>query len=178
MSEYRLLKRSFWESDYVQDQLDPSGRLIYLYLITCPKSNMEGLYKCSLRRISEETVQDREKVRQILERLERDNYAGYRDGWVCVCQATKHMSRSPKVKAHARKVYSDVPPEILLWAQSIGYRYHMDMVSHIHTNIPTDNLSPPEAGLDSDSTENVDFPTMPWESGSPAFGGGRPDSEN
>lgn len=122
MSEYRQLHRRFWDSDYVEDELDEDGTLIYLYLITCPKSNMEGLYKCSMNRICRQTKIDRETVQKWLSRLERDGYAGWLKGWVCVTQACNHMPRSPQMMTHAKKLYSDVPEDIMVWAINIGYR--------------------------------------------------------
>lgn len=123
MSEYRQLHRSFWESDYVQEQLTPDGKLVYVYLITCPKSNMEGLYKCSLKRIADETTHDKERVRVVLERLEADGYAGYMKGWVCITQSPKHFPvKNKTVMEHARKLYHDVPPDILAWAMALGYQ--------------------------------------------------------
>lgn len=123
MSEYRQLHRLFWESDYVQEELDGDGRLVYVYLITCPKSNMEGLYKSSLKRITDETTHDKERTRKVLTRLEADGYAGWLDGWVCVVQAPRHFPMKNKtVMIHARNLYAEVPDAILAWAVSLGYR--------------------------------------------------------
>lgn len=122
MSEYRQLHRSFWESDYVQEELDSDGRLIYNYLITCPKSNMEGLYRCSLKRLTDETTHDRDRTRAVLAQLEADRYAGWMTGWVCVVQAPRHFPvKNTTVMSHARKLYSEVPEPVLAWAMGLGY---------------------------------------------------------
>lgn len=121
MSEYRQLHRSFWESGSVE-KMDPVEKLLYVYLITAPASNMEGLYKTSLRRIAFETGIDADMVRQLCDRLEAKRLAGFRDGWACVTQATKHMPGSNKqLMTHARKVYDECPTEVLEWATGIGY---------------------------------------------------------
>jgi hypothetical protein len=122
MSEYRQLHRSFWESPSVE-AMDPVEKLLYNYLITSPLSNMEGLYKTSLRRIAFETGIDRDMVVQLCERLEKKGLAGFRDGWVCVTQATVHMPKSPQMLLHAESVYESVPKVIHKWAESIGYVY-------------------------------------------------------
>jgi len=121
MSQYRQLHRAFWDSDYVEDELDEQGTLLYVYLITSPKSNMEGLYKCSLNRICRQTKLDREVVQKWFNRFERDGYAGWLKGWVCVTQSTNHMPNSPPMMTHARKVYEETPEDIMVWALSIGY---------------------------------------------------------
>ena len=130
MSEtYRQLHKDFWESADVEN-LDPIEKLLYLYAISCPLSNMEGIYKISLKRIAFETGIDKEMVQKIMDRLESEGLTGYKDGWIVVCKAAKHMSGSPKVASHAEKVYVSMPLHIKEWADSIGYIYHMDRVSY------------------------------------------------
>ena len=122
MSEYRQLHRGFWESDYVQEELDSDGRLVYVYLITCPKSNMEGLYKASLKRITDETTHDKKRVRKVLSRLESDGYAGWMKGWVCVTQSPRRFPvKNKTLMTHAKNLYKEVPDEILTWAEGLGY---------------------------------------------------------
>lgn len=101
--------------------MDPVEKLLYCYLITSPASNMEGLYKTTLRRIAFETGIDQDMVRQMCARLEERGLAGFNDGWVCVTQAIKHMPDSPKMLTHAKKVYAEATEPILKWAVSIGY---------------------------------------------------------
>lgn len=106
--------------------MDPSEKLIYLYLITGPMSNMEGLYKLSLKRASFETGFDREMFLQLCARAESNRVAGYREGWACVVQATRYMPKSPQMKAHAQGLYATVPTDIHNWATSLGYEYATD----------------------------------------------------
>ena len=120
MSEYRQLHRSFWESGSVET-MDPVEKLLYCYLITSPASNMEGLYKTTLRRIAFETGVDKDMVVQLCQRLEDKQLAGFNDGWVCVTQATKHMADSPKMITHAERVYTEAGEDVMKWALSLGY---------------------------------------------------------
>jgi len=120
MSEFRQLHRSFWESNTVE-ALDPVEKLLYVYAITGPKSNMEGMYRVTLRRVSFETGIDRDMVVQLFGRLEEARVAGWRDGWCCVTQAIKYMPKSPQMITHAKTLYASVPKEVMEWALSIGY---------------------------------------------------------
>ena len=122
MSEYRQLHQAFWASQSVES-LDPIEKLIYLYLITGPLSNMEGLYKVSLKRMSFETGIEPDMCMKICKRLEDESLAGWRDGWVCVTQAANHMSSSPTMLKHSKKVYEDTPGDVLAWVNGIGYQY-------------------------------------------------------
>jgi len=164
MSEYRQLHRSFWESDYVREQLDPVGKLLYNYLITGPRSNMEGLYKCGLSRISDDTGIPKDKIRDLCNRLAADRKAGWNDGWVCVTQAAAHMPKSPQMMAHAKAVLSDTPEAILCWALKIGYTlpctYRINTESHRQTDIQTNQ---PESDTVSIPKEvDLLMKTLPW----------------
>lgn len=148
MSEYRQLHRAFWHSAYVEEELDTTGKMVYLYLIAGERSNMEGLYRVSLGQIQRNVGTDRETLQRWLNRLERDRMAGWLNGWACVTQAVQHMPQSPQMITHARELYEMVPEDVMAWALSIGYklppalesiryRYGIDRVSHRQTDIQT-----------------------------------------
>jgi hypothetical protein len=188
MSEYRQLNRAFWDSEYVEEELDTEGTLIYLYLIAGEKSNMEGLYRVSLSRIGRHTKTDRETVQRWLRRLERDKRAGWLNGWACVTQAVRHMPQSPQMLTHARELYDTVPDDVLAWALSIGYqlprglesiryRYRMDTVLHRQTDIQTNPVESDTVSIRYPNRGEEDVPdlaehlreALPWK----AAGGGK-----
>ncbi len=131
MSEYRQVHRSFWESPTVEG-LDPIEKLLYIYLISAPQSNMEGLYRLSLKRMALETGIDRDMCEKVVSRLEDAGLGGWFDSWACVTQAVKHMPKSPQMQTHARTLYDSVPDHVMRWATNIGYRMlaTCDTVSH------------------------------------------------
>ena len=150
MSEFRQLHRSFWDSDYVEDDLDAEGAWIYVYLIAGPRSNMEGLYRCSKRRICRQTKLELEIVDKWLRRLEADGKAGWLKGWVCVTQATRYIPHSPNMMKHAAAIYEIIPPDILAWALKIGYQIPQPLcngfkrfrtVAHIQTDTIQDDTA-------------------------------------
>lgn len=71
MAEYRTVKMSFWIDPYTED-LEPSEKLLYLYLFTCPHTNNLGLLEVSVKRIAFESGLDRGAVQAALDRLEVD----------------------------------------------------------------------------------------------------------
>ena len=121
MSEYRQVHRSFWESGSVET-LDPIEKLLYLYAICGPTSNMEGIYKLTLKRAAFETGIDRDMVEQLFGRLETARLAGWLDGWCCVTQATVHMPTGPQMLKHAKSLYASVPEHVAEWALHLGYK--------------------------------------------------------
>ena len=169
MSQYRGLHGSFWDSDYVEDSLDSYGTLLYIYLITSPKSNMEGLYKCSINRICRQCKLERDIAQRWLARLEADGYGGWCDGWVCVTQAAAHFpTGNPQLLTHAKRVYAEVPEAIMAWALSIGYRpvCHIDGSYMGHRNERTEQTN--ELTVDDEAVS-----TLLRAVGLPPSGGGK-----
>ena len=160
MSAYRQLHRSFWESGYVEEDLDAAGAWLYCYLIAGPESNMEGVYKVRKSKICSRTHLDLETVEKWLRRFEADGYAGWLKGWVCVTQATSFMPRSPQMMKHAESLYKEVPPDIIAWALKIGYR------------LPDTVSIPYRTRLDNTRQDDTDVDTvlkaLPWKRGAGA----------
>ena len=71
MATQRYISTSFWDDEWIQE-LDPSEKLLYLYLMTNPLTNIAGVYKLSIRRISFDTGFTEDIVKNILERFEKD----------------------------------------------------------------------------------------------------------
>jgi hypothetical protein len=125
--EFRQFHTAFWTSPYVEG-LDPSEKLLYAYFIAGPMSNMEGVYRTTVRRVSFETGLEREAVTRIAKRFEEAGKAGlYFESdstcWVVVSNATDHMTSSPTVRKHAQDLYASLPAEVHEYMKSIGYHY-------------------------------------------------------
>lgn len=111
MAEYRTLRMSFWNDPYIEE-LGPEGRLLYLYLITCPHTNNLGLLEVSTRRMAYETGLLPERVEALLGEAEAAGKL-VRDGAVLwLVNFVKHQtSTSPRLmqslRALGRRVESE-----------------------------------------------------------------------
>jgi len=56
----RIVKDEFWTDPYIED-LDPSEKLLFLYLITNPLCNVAGIYESQITRIAYETGFEKER---------------------------------------------------------------------------------------------------------------------
>ena len=54
MAKQRYLSTSFWTDSYVE-KLDPSEKLLFIFLLTNDSTNLCGIYEITTRRISFET---------------------------------------------------------------------------------------------------------------------------
>lgn len=79
--------------------IDPTEKLLFLYLLTCERSTLAGVYELPLKIMAVETGIDVFMVEKILSRFEDDGKVKYQDGWVAVKNFLKHHEHgSPTVK--------------------------------------------------------------------------------
>jgi hypothetical protein len=79
----RYINTNFWKDNYIAD-LDPSEKLLFLYLITNPRTNIAGIYELNLREIAFDTGFDVDMVKKILARLRpMESYNILTDGCFC-----------------------------------------------------------------------------------------------
>ena len=98
MSKQRLIDTRFWDDSYIIGK-DPVEKLLFLYFLSNPLTNICGIYEISLRRIAFDTGIDREMVEKILKRFEEDGKMKYENGWIAIRNFIKYQKDNPKVRA-------------------------------------------------------------------------------
>jgi hypothetical protein len=96
----RSVNTAFWDDEYV-GQLDPSEKLLFLYLLTNPLTNIAGVYPIQLRRIAFDTGFDQEMVKKILGRFAADGKAFYEVGWIVLKNFLKNQALTIKTEIAA-----------------------------------------------------------------------------
>lgn len=133
MAKQRYVNTRFWDDGYIVS-LDPTEKLLFLYLITNPLTEISGAYEIPLRRIAFDTGIDREMVLRILERFADADKIIYRDGWILICNFIKHQSVNPKITKGIETAVKCCPD----WIKDrlcIAY----DSLSHLNTNSNTNS---------------------------------------
>jgi hypothetical protein len=97
MAKQRVINTRFWDDDFVMD-LSPTEKLMYLYLLTNPLTDICGAYEITLKRMMFDTGLQRDKILAAIERFENDGKILYRDGWMIVRNFAKNQVQNPKVK--------------------------------------------------------------------------------
>ena len=108
MSKQRYINTKFWDDTYIIN-LDPIEKLLFLYFLTTPLTNVSGIYEISLKRIAFDTGIDSEMIEKILKRFEKDNKMIYRDGWLCIINFIKNQSLNPSVIEGIKRELESVP---------------------------------------------------------------------
>jgi len=65
MSKTRYIKTDFWSDSYIET-LDPTEKLLFIYLFTNDRLDLCGIYEITLRKISFETGINEENLVKIL----------------------------------------------------------------------------------------------------------------
>lgn len=144
--EFRQFHLGFWTASNVED-LDPIEKLLYIYMITSPKSNMEGVYKTTLRRIAFETGIDRDMIPKISARFEESGIGGiYQDGsttWVVVSHAPEFMTASPSIQTYFSENVGRVPADVVEFMDKAGYRWPKWAEKPVSETPPTQGVDTP-----------------------------------
>ena len=111
MSKLRSLNTAFWSDTWIEE-LKPSEKLLYLYLITNERTNMLGIYELSMGRICFETGLDSRTVSNALEAFQRVGKVDYRENYVILKNYLKHQKYNPNMQKAAIDVYNELPESI------------------------------------------------------------------
>jgi len=154
MSTQRYVSTSFWDDEWIQT-LDPSEKLLYLYFMTNPLTNIAGIYKLSVRRICFDTGFTSDTVGHIMAKFEKAKKS-YRLGeYIALPSWPKHQKWETKkaIKDGIDIILKELPCEILDKLDTIGYLYphHPPIIP------PSSPHRPSYSDLDSDSNSDIDL---------------------
>lgn len=107
-----MIKDSFWTDTYIEN-LDPTEKLLYIYILTNPLCNIAGIYQIQTRRIAFEIGIDKEMVGKLLNRLTEDGKIIRHKDWLLIINHAKHQSfKNPNVTAGIKRIIEDLPDEV------------------------------------------------------------------
>ena len=105
----RLVNCKFWDDKYTSN-LDPIEKLLFLYFLTNPLTNIIGVYEIEIRRIAFDTGIDKEMVIKIIDRFTADDKIGYYDGYIVIKNFIKFQNeKSPNVKIGIENRIRELP---------------------------------------------------------------------
>jgi hypothetical protein len=111
MSKQRYIKDSFWTDPYIE-KLSPDYKLIFLYLLTNPLSNIAGVYEVRLKRMAYETGYDTEVVENIIKKFVKDFKIIQFNDWIVIVNHIKHQSLGNLTAEGINRVIKESPQEI------------------------------------------------------------------
>ena len=77
MAIYRTIQMSFWTDSKIADTFSPDEKLMYLYLLTNPHTNLCGCYEISFRQIAFEIGFKKDQVDKLIKALQEKRIVVY-----------------------------------------------------------------------------------------------------
>lgn len=140
MAKNRMVDTKFWSDKYIAN-LDPSEKLVFIYLLTNHLTNICGIYEINLKQIGFDTGIDKDMVQKILNRFEKDGKILYRDGWLAIKNWIKHQSDKGNVIKGIESGFSISPKDLVDWVKGLEGPYK-DLISTSNYRNPNPNLNP------------------------------------
>lgn len=128
MAKQRVINTKFWDDNYIVS-LNAEEKLVFLYLLTNPLTNIAGCYEIGLSRIAFDTTIPAVTIMKIFEKFSEAGKVTYRDGWVVIHNFIKNQANNPKVKIGIEEAVKCCP-DWVKDAYSIGF----DSLSHLNLN--------------------------------------------
>lgn len=116
-----MINTRFWEDGYVVNLL-PDEKLLFLYFLTSPLTNISGVYECPIKIMAVHTGFDGDNLETMLKRFEGKIH--YIDGWVYIRNFVKHQSsESASVKKGIQIEMEKIPSNIRKEIEEIERMY-------------------------------------------------------
>lgn len=109
MSEkLRSVNTRFWEDPFIED-LSPSEKLLFLYLLTNPLTNLLGIYELTIKRMAYDTGLSRDCIQKALESFQKARKVLVIDNYVILPNFLKNQSLNDNMKIGVIKLFKSLP---------------------------------------------------------------------
>ena len=157
VAKQRIINTKFWEDSYIAE-LSPLEKLVFLYLITNPLTNISGVYELPLKRAAFDVGVEVNVVEIVIKRFEADGKLFRLGAWVGIKNFIKHQTLNPKIKVgivgELRRAPQTLVDSLCIDYQSLSIAY--DSLSHSNSNPNSNTILDSNAPLASKfSTEKA-----------------------
>lgn len=111
MKKLRSVNTHFWDDQYVVE-LDPIEKLLFLYFLTNPLTNLAGVYEIPLKRIAFDTGIDKDMVRKIIDRFSKDDKIHFLDGYIIMINHRKNQNVNPSIQKNINETINQLPKSV------------------------------------------------------------------
>ena len=104
----RSVNTEFWKDTFVE-KLNVPEKLIFLYLITNPETNLLGIYEISIKRIAFETGVSEKVIEEALKKFKHEKKIYYIDNYIILVNWLKHQNLNKNMKVAIVKEFNNLP---------------------------------------------------------------------
>ena len=101
----RSVNTRFWEDSFIEG-LSPNEKLIFIYLLTNPLTNLIGIYEITVKRISYDTGLSKETILKALKRFESVSKVYYYENHIVLPNFLKNQSLNENMKTGVVKLFN------------------------------------------------------------------------
>lgn len=155
MSTQRYISTSFWDDPWVHS-LTPNEKLLYLHLMTCPLTNIAGVYELTNDRIAFDTGLKQDTISKAMDKFQKDKKAYRYDMYIIIRTWPKHQKweQRSKIQAGIEKILIKLDSKLLSYLKDIGYTYPIDSLPITYLYVPS--YSDLELDSDLELESNID----------------------
>jgi len=126
MATHRYISTTFWDDDFIQS-LDPSEKLVYLYFMTNPLTNLAGVYKITVKRMCYDTGFNADTINHIIAKFEKAGKAYMKGEYIILPSWPKHQSWETKndIKKGIVSILDKLPTDIMCFLKAVNYRFDL-----------------------------------------------------
>jgi len=157
MSKNRYVNTEFWDDTKIR-KLKLDEKLMYLYLLTNPLTNICGIYEISTDRMAFDTGIEEDRVIEILKKFSKGKRVKYSQGHIAIRKFIKHQAKNSKIRIGIETLLKEAPKPLAQWVE--GYAMDsssrpMDSSSHLNSNINFNYKTGKFTGLTDDTLKEL-----------------------
>jgi hypothetical protein len=147
MASQRMLSTSFWTDNYILE-LNAHEKLIFIYLLSNPQTNLAGFYELSLKIAAMHTDIEQPEIIKILEKLQADDRLLFKNNWVVLLNFLKHQKLNPSMVKNVEKIVAVAPDWIVNVLKDLRHYRGIDLTTSAHSvPQPVDSLDTSRAQI-------------------------------
>jgi len=137
MAKQRIVDTKFWDDSLIVG-LKPMEKLVFLYLLTNPLTNISGVYELPLRRVAFDTGFSEKAVNAVLDALETSGKLIRWNGWIGMVNFIKYQNyTNPKIRqgiiAEMKRAPTVITDRLSIGLQKLGIS--IEGSSHSNSNL-------------------------------------------
>jgi len=107
-NKLRSVNTKFWDDPFIEE-LTPSDKLLFLYLLTNPLTNLLGVYEITIKRISFDTGLNQETIKKGFERFGKVRKAFFNENFVILPNWLKNQNLNYNMKVAVVREFKQLP---------------------------------------------------------------------
>ena len=146
----RYVSTCFRDDSYIS-KLWPMDKLLFLYFLTNPLSNVAWIYEISIKRMCFDTWLTKVQVEKTIKKFSKDDKIFHIDDYLYIKNFKKHQNlENSKIKKWVENVMSTIPKSITdkIWAIYESYMSHAWPSNNLDFDSDSDLDSNPDSDLD------------------------------